>query len=148
MTDGTLSVLLHLLWDMGLGIGATLGFAVWFQVPRRALGRVVLVGMAGFLVRELARDFLSMPFAFATFWAALTVGIAGLLVAKTVKLPRVVFTVTGIIPLVPGAPAHDSMVRFSAGNIAGGAESLITALLVTLAIAAGLTGARAIQFWR
>ncbi|TNF25776.1 MAG: threonine/serine exporter [Deltaproteobacteria bacterium] len=147
MTADPVELTLHILWDAFLGAGATLGFAVWFNVPRKALVWVVLVGTAGVLVRQLLME-AGMPIAFATFWAALGVGVFGLNRAKPFRFPRVIFTVTGIIPLIPGAPAYDSLVHLSRGDIDGGTAAVVKALLVMMAIAAGLATARALQFNR
>jgi uncharacterized membrane protein YjjB (DUF3815 family) len=139
----SLDLALGLLGQLGVGAAATLGFAVWFNVPREALLRVVLVGAGGFLVRRVLLD-AGQAAPLATFWAALFVGVFGLARARTFRYPRVIFTVTGVIPLVPGAPAYESLVRFSAGDVSGGASALVRALMITLAIAGGLTGARAL----
>jgi uncharacterized membrane protein YjjB (DUF3815 family) len=53
-----------------------------------------------------------------------------------------VFTVTGIISMIPGVPAYEVMVYFSKGNILDGLQSAVRATLVSGAIAAGLSTAR------
>lgn len=137
--------LLWLLTQLALGAFATLGFAVWFRVPREALTRVVAVGTAGFVVRQLLVHF-GVQTPIASFWAALLIGLFGLERARSVGCPRVIFTVTGVIPLVPGIPAYESLVRFTAGDLDGGVAALVRATAVILALAGGLTAARAVSF--
>jgi hypothetical protein len=46
----------------------------------------------------------------ATFIAALVVGLLGYSQARFFHVPRLIFTVTGIIPMVPGVPAFETIV--------------------------------------
>jgi uncharacterized membrane protein YjjB (DUF3815 family) len=130
-----------------LGACATLGFAVWFRVPRATLWRVVLVGMAGFVLRQLLDRFGVAP-PVSSFWAALLIGLAGLERARSVRHPRIVFTVTGVIPLVPGIPAYQSLVRFTAGDLDGGVAGMVRATAIILALAGGLAAARSVGYFR
>ncbi len=57
-------------------------------------------------------------------------------------LPRLVFTVTGIISMVPGIPAYETVIFFSRNDILDGLQSAIRAGLATAAIAVGLSTAR------
>ena len=136
-----------LVTQIALGATATLGFAVWFRVPRETLGRVVLVGTLGFLVRQ-SLNALGIAQPVSSFWAALLIGVVGLGRARSFRYPRLIFTVTGVIPLVPGIPAYESLVRFTAGDLDGGVASMVQATLIILALGGGLTAARAITFPR
>ncbi len=132
-----------LLTQSGLGAVATLGFAVWFRVPRETLGRVVLVGMLGFLTRQ-SLNAMGVAAPVSSFWAALLIGVVGLGRARTFHYPRLIFTVTGVIPLIPGIPAYKSLVCFTGGDLDGGIASMVQATLTILALAGGLTAARAV----
>lgn len=134
-------LLLGMLVQCLLGAFANLGFAVWFRVPRRILWLAVLIGTAGFLVRQLLHHF-GEPQLVASFWAAFVIGVLGLYRARSTGQPRVVFTVTGVIPLVPGIPAYESMVHFTQGNIVSGMDNAIRATVIVAALAGGLTVAR------
>jgi uncharacterized membrane protein YjjB (DUF3815 family) len=134
-----------LLLQVALGAVATLGFAVWFRVPRETLGRVVLVGASGFVLRQvLVRIGVASPV--ASFWSALLIGVVGLERARTFRYPRVIFTVTGVIPLVPGIPAYESLVRFTAGDVDGGIAGVVRATATLLALGGGLAAARSVTF--
>lgn len=143
VTTTILDVIYHGL----LGVFATLGFAVWFNVPRDTLARVTLVGSLGYITRRVFIHLGHTP-ATACFWAALGIGLLGYEFARRKNEPRVIFTIPGIIPLVPGIPAYEALVAFFSGNISAGIENGVRASMILGALAAGLTGARALTMRR
>ena len=134
-------------YQAALGFAATLGFAIWFNVPRDLLLRVACVGTIGFLVRFAARE-LGLTPAASSFWGAFAIGSVGYLFAHRGHLPRVIFTIPGIIPLVPGIPAYEALVAFLRGDTSRGIENVVRATLVVGALAGGLTAARAVTLRR
>ncbi|MBD2101809.1 threonine/serine exporter family protein [Leptolyngbya sp. FACHB-261] len=124
-----------------LGFVSTAGFAILFNVPRRALLICALIGTLGHGLRFVLISLGVVP-EVATFCGSLCVGLVGAWPAHKLNLPRIVFTVTGIIDLVPGIPAYQVLVYFSRNDIAGGLESAVKAGLITGAIVAGLSTAR------
>ncbi len=133
----------QLLIQAALGAVATIGFAIWFNLPRETLLRAAAVGAGGYVIRFGALQAGQPPFV-ASFLAAFFIGIAGYFRAKSFRYPRVIFTVTGIIPLVPGIPTYQALVYFSKGNVTLGLDSLLRATLIIASLSAGLTVARAI----
>jgi len=123
------------------GFVATAGFGVLFNVPRRVLFSAALIGACGHLLRYALRQ-VGISNEVATFCGALTVGLIGYWQARRMQLPRLVFTVTGIISMVPGVPAYEVVVYFSRSDILDGLQSAVRASLVSGAIAAGLSTAR------
>jgi uncharacterized membrane protein YjjB (DUF3815 family) len=57
-------------------------------------------------------------------------------------MPRLIFTVTGIIPMVPGVPAFETVVYFMRDDTLTGIETAVRAMLLVGAIGAGLMTAR------
>lgn len=135
------ALVLDLVAQAALGAVATMGFAVWFNLPRETLLRAGTVGAGGYVVRFLLLRIGQPPFV-ASFFASFFVGLAGYYRAKTIRYPRVIFTVTGIIPLVPGIPTYQALVFFSKGDVTSGLESSLRATLVIASLSAGLTVAR------
>jgi uncharacterized membrane protein YjjB (DUF3815 family) len=135
----------HWLGQGAIGFVATVGFAVWFALPRETLLRAGTVGMGGFLLRSLIVAH-GHSLMIGSFFAALFIGLFGYARARTFHYPRVIFTVTGIIPLVPGISAYRALLLFSQGNTLQGLESAMQGFLVLAALAAGLTAARAATF--
>ncbi len=134
-----------------LAFVATAGFAVLFNVPRRALAACSLIGVAGFLARDAALRLGMSPIG-ATFIGAVTVGLLGELCAVAFHMPSTVFTVTGFIPLLPGVAATRAMVALLSGDYTVSAPHALEAILKAGAIAAGIGGlgaaARAIRLKR
>ena len=120
---------------------ATAGFVVLFNVPTRALPVCGFTGAMGLMWRNALLDTGAHSVA-ATFVGALIVGLLGYTQARFFHLPRLIFTVNGIVPMIPGVPAFETMVYFVRGDINAGVESAVVALLLIGAIAFGLVTAR------
>lgn len=109
-------------WEDGLWAGlAALGFAILFNLPVRTLPSAVLCGAVGHLLRYLIIT--NEPFGLgsieiASLGGATAVGFLGLLLAKLHRVPRILFTVPGIIPMIPGTFAFGTMLGIlQAANI-------------------------------
>jgi uncharacterized membrane protein YjjB (DUF3815 family) len=125
----------------GMALLATVGFAVLFNVPPRLLAACGVVGISGHLVRYSLLQGGASP-ALAAYIGALFVGLFGYGISTRYKLPRLVFTVTGIITMIPGIPAYEVLLYFYEGDINGGLSAGVYAVLITGAVAAGLSTAR------
>ena len=123
------------------GFIATSGFGVLFNVPTRML---VVCGFTGAMGHMWRRALLANGVypVVATFVGALVVGFLGYSQARFFHMPRLIFTVTGIIPMVPGVPAFETMVYFIREDIPSGLETGVQAALLVAAISAGLVTAR------
>jgi uncharacterized membrane protein YjjB (DUF3815 family) len=126
-----------------LGLTATCGFALWFNVPRRILPRTCVFGGGAHVVRLVLLQLGESP-GTAAFWAALFAGLAGYAQARNARVPRVLLTVPAVIPLVPGVPAYAAIVSFFRGDALAGLESGVKAMMIVAALAGGLTAARVI----
>jgi uncharacterized membrane protein YjjB (DUF3815 family) len=133
--------LANLLLQALLGFTVTTGFGVLFSVPRKVLLSTGVVGMVGHLLRYVLRQ-LGVSNEVATALGALTVGLIGYWQAVRFNLPRLIFTVVGIITMIPGLPAYETMLYFSAGDIPSGLNNLVRVGLQMGAIALGLGTAR------
>jgi len=123
---------------------ATAGFAVLFNVPTRMLAVCGVTGALGLMWRTVLLDAGAHPVA-ATFGGALIVGLLGYTLARFFHMPRLIFTVNGIVPMIPGVPAFETMVFFVRGDVSAGLESAVTAFLLVGAIAFGLVTARMVM---
>jgi len=87
---------------------ATATFGVIFNVPRSKLLQCGFVGMIGWLIYISLLE-IKVDAVVATLVASFSVTVVSQLFAKTYRAPVIIFSVAGIIPLVPGGMAYDAM---------------------------------------
>lgn len=131
--------MLDLLYHCALAFGTTLGFAVLFNAPRRALVACGATGVIGYLARLLALDIgISLPG--ASFIGAALIGVVSEVFAAIFRLPATVFIITGFVPLLPGVAAVRSMYQVLSGDYTHGGQNAVNVFLNTGALAAGIGG--------
>lgn len=83
---------------------AAAGFAVLFRTPLKVLAFSSLCGALGVGVRTvlLSLDSLDLQIATATFLSAAVVGFAAEFLSRKWRVPPTLFSVPGVIPMVPG----------------------------------------------
>ncbi len=117
---------------------AALGFAVLFNVPVRTLPGCVACGALGHVLRTLlATQGLSLEL--ASLVGATAVGFVGSAFARRWETPTMIFTVSGVIPMVPGVFAFRAMLGVIALISAPDAQAGLVALYET-AVNAARTG--------
>lgn len=127
---------------------AAVGFAMLFSVPRRDLPGAFLTGAVGHSARALLLQW-GVPLEGATLVGAAVVGVLGNVLAQRLHKPTFVFTVPGVIPMVPGVFAFQTMMGIlrvttaAAGEGSGvlvdaGINAIHTALLLG-ALALGIS---------
>ncbi len=117
---------------------ATVAFAIIFQAPKSTLPCSGLVGALGWLAFvELAKG-LGYSTPVANFCATVLLAVAGETAARLFKQPSTVYIIPGIIPLVPGLGMYQGMERLIAKHYELGVNTLLGALLDSIAIALGL----------
>ena len=123
--------------QLGTSFIASVAFGIIFHVPRRTLLQCGLVGMLGWAVYfnlvEMHYDTVV-----ATLAASFVVALASQVCARMFKMPIIVFSVSGIIPLVPGALAYDAMRSLAEGDYSLTAQFAAKAFMLSGAIAIGL----------
>ncbi|MGO4185273.1 threonine/serine exporter family protein [Paenibacillus sp. MCAF9] len=116
---------------------ASAAFGLIFNVPKRTLVHCGVVGMIGWYIyiscTELSLD--TIP---ATLIAAFIVTVVSQLFSKLYKTPIIVFSVSGIIPLVPGGLAYDAMRNVVEDNYDIAVQLAVKAFMLSGAIAIGL----------
>ncbi len=116
---------------------ATLGIAVLFNAPRKSLIHCGLVGIIGWITYyALIQDKLdSVP---ASFASAFVIAILAHILAKIYKMPMTIFSIAGIIPLVPGGMAYEAMRAIAANNYLESLQYATRAGILTGSIVMGL----------
>lgn len=94
---------------------ATIGFSIFFHVPKKELLFCGSIGALGWLVYLLCIHF-KLPTIVANFAAALIISQGSSILAKLRKMPVTIFLISGIIPVVPGAAVYQTMYALLTGN--------------------------------
>jgi len=98
-----------LILEKGIWFGfAALGFAVLFNVPQRTLKIIWLIAAAGGLTKLMLMQ-CNIGIVVATFAGASLVGVLSVYAAHNKHAPPLVFSIPGVIPMIPGAFAYRMM---------------------------------------
>ncbi|RKD84147.1 MULTISPECIES: threonine/serine exporter family protein [Sinobaca] len=116
---------------------ATVAFGVIFNIPLRLLWWGGAAGVAAWIVYSTLPE-LGMSPVFAAAAAAFVAAFAAHWLAIWKKVPVTMFTIPGIIPLVPGGRAYSTMLAFVEENHIRGLEQGVQTFMQAGAIAAGL----------
>lgn len=116
---------------------ASAGFGIIFNVPKRSIIQSGLVGMFGWILYYSLVEYgiNDVP---ATILGAVLVSILSYTSSKIYKTPIIVFTVSGIIPLVPGGVAFRAMQQFVENNYDLAVQLSTQVMLLAGGIAIGL----------
>lgn len=133
-----------ILREFVLACVATMGFGLLFNVPRRTLLPCGLTGGIGLVVRFTAGK-LGASDVGGAFLAAISVALMGYLLARHYRVPRSIFTITGVIPMVPGVLAFSTMLQLATGDFQKGITSGLQTGLIIGALAMGLTTIRVLS---
>jgi len=117
---------------------ATMGFGILFNVPRKSLLIGGLVGMIGWIIYVVLTVNLQLNMIAATLIAAFGVATISQILARLKKMPVTVFSIAGIIPLVPGGMAYETIRQFIQNNYDEGIRLATVTLLMAGSIAFGL----------
>ncbi|OKP95495.1 threonine/serine exporter family protein [Paenibacillus sp. P46E] len=111
-------------------------FCILFNAPVRALIQCGFAGMVGWMLYLQLDE--RWDTVVATFAATVVVGVISQIFARIYKMPVIIFSVGGIIPLVPGGLAYDAMRKFVENDNNLAIQFAVQALLLSGAIATGL----------
>ncbi|MGD8192524.1 threonine/serine exporter family protein [Brevibacillus ginsengisoli] len=120
-----------------LSLVSAVSYGTLFNVPIRTLWAGGLVAMLGWAI------FITMPIfdvkpALSIFIAATFVSLMSQVLSVRLRVPSTNFSISGVIPLVPGATAYRSMFAFVNGDNIGGITLSVQTSLEAGAIASGL----------
>jgi uncharacterized membrane protein YjjP (DUF1212 family) len=128
-----------------LALAATVGFAVLFDVPRRALMPCALVGAVGYAVRGLSAQLAPhMPPEVAMFVAGFAIVLLSEPISYVLRMPTSIFVIPGFIPLVPGVLAFRTVLELAAQDYTAGTATLVQTALRVGALAAGIGTSQAL----
>ncbi len=117
------------------------GFAILYNSTPRTVLAVGCLALVGNELRLALHD-LGMGLPPATFLGALAVGLLASLVSAWLDEPRIALTVPGIIIMVPGTYAFQTVVLFNQGDVLPALQAATLGSFVVGAMALGLAAAR------
>ncbi|MFT4414461.1 threonine/serine exporter family protein [Fredinandcohnia humi] len=112
-------------------------FSILFNVPKKSLLSAGFVGMAGWAL-YISLIFQEVDPVAATLAASFLVAVISHVFAKRYKNPVIIFSVAGIIPLVPGGMAYDAMRNVVENDYTTALELAAKAFMISGSIAFGL----------
>lgn len=112
-----------------------LSFGILFQAPKKSLVWLSITGILGWGAFLLSQNVGSYNIITSSFVASIFIALSGEIFARVLKMPVTVFVIPGIIPLVPGVPAYNTMLSLVKGEYIQGVETGIDTLLIAGAIA-------------
>ncbi|MDN4068621.1 threonine/serine exporter family protein [Paenibacillus vini] len=115
---------------------ASAAFGILFNAPKRTLLQCGFSGMLGWAAYILLGYRLDTIY--ATVASTIIVGVVSQIFARTYKKPVIIFSVSGIIPLVPGGMAYDAMRNFVEKEYNTAIQLAAQAFLISGSIAIGL----------
>ena len=138
--------LLFLLQDGAIAAVPAVGFAMIFNVPKRALGYCAVAGALGHAMRLGLHRHAGLPVELATLLAAMTISLIGVQWAKNWRAHPKVFTVAAMIPMIPGLYAFTALLALIEIERKGSTPLLLAtvvdnglqALFIVTALAVGL----------
>lgn len=104
------------------------GFAMVFNVPKKMLIYCAVGGAFAHSLRYLLMHF-GLPIEWATLAASSSMGFLGLYWSRKRLIPRPVFTVASVIPMIPGSFAFTTVIALVELN-AGGYNLALVQLVV------------------
>ena len=120
------------------------GFAILYNSTPRTVLAVGCLALVGNELRLALHD-LGMALPPATFVGALTVGLLASFISTWLDEPRIALTVPGIIIMVPGTYAFQTVVLFNQGDVLPALQAATLGAFVVGAMAVGLVTARFIS---
>ena len=116
---------------------ASAAFVVLFNAPKESLFKCGLSGMFGWIVYFVLNTNGFGPI-IGTLAAAFLIALISRVFAMIYKMPIIIFSVAGIIPLVPGGLAYDTMRNIVENNYTAAVALGVKASMISGAIAVGL----------
>lgn len=119
-------------------------FAIIFNAPRKQLVSCGLVGMSGWLIYSVY-SLVSDDTVQASFAGAFVVALAAHILSKRLRMPMIIFSVPGIILLVPGGLAYNAMRNIVENDYLTAISYASKAFMTSGAIAMGLVFAEVLM---
>ncbi|WP_071458710.1 threonine/serine exporter family protein [Bacillus massilinigeriensis] len=116
---------------------ASAAFGVMFNAPKESLVKCGVSGMLGWMLYFILESN-GYGTILATLAASFLIAVISQVMAKMYRTPIIIFSVAGIIPLVPGGLSYDAMRHFVEKDYMGTVTLAAKASMISGALAVGL----------
>jgi uncharacterized membrane protein YjjB (DUF3815 family) len=123
--------------EIAMAFIGSFGFAIIFNIQRKKLIWAALSGALGWAAYIIVFN-ITHSVVFSTFIGAITVGVYSEIMARIIKIPASVFSIIGIVPLVPGITAYYTVLNIVEKNNAAALNKGIETIGTAGAIAFGI----------
>lgn len=106
------NLILATLFDILMGGLIAIGWGILFNSPRQVLYIAALLGGLGHSIRYLLLEAAGAPLVLATLAGTVFIGFLGIVFARRVDTPPVIFTMPACITMIPGMYAYHTMLGF------------------------------------
>ena len=117
---------------------ATVAFGKLFKCPESSLYKAGFVGMVGFGVYIILLSGFGLSSVLSNFAGTVALSICSEIFARWYRPPVPIFSIPGIIPLVPGLPLYRAMNYTMLNAYSLGMHTFVSAALDATAIAMGI----------
>ncbi|WP_121627501.1 threonine/serine exporter family protein [Poseidonibacter antarcticus] len=133
-------IILNILLKSIFASVASTGFAMLFNVPKATLKYCALGGGITYIIRNVSMQ-MGLSIVLSTFIAAACIGFITLKWSKKFLVPRPVYSVASIIPMIPGTFAFTAMISLVDMNTHGVTPELIEIFIENALKALSILGA-------
>lgn len=116
---------------------ASIAFAIILKVAKRHLAFSCVGAMLTYLIYAIANSLLSSLFV-AAFISSMLTALYSEILARVRRAPTIVFTLTGVIPTVPGGDLYNAMRELITGNVDAALGHFVDTIEIGLGIAGGI----------
>ena len=132
-------MLIDFIKHFGASFITALGFAILYNIPRRTIAPAGVTGAVGWTIYFFLTTYMGTQGFVATIIASFFIAFASQIFARKLLSPVIIFTLPGLIPLVPGGMAFSMMRAFVEGEILLGFQFATNTFLTAGALALGLS---------
>lgn len=133
---------IELIMNLVFAFLISVGFAFYFQVPKRAIVTSGLVGMLGWTANIIVQTFMNDPISvyglLPNFINGLVISILGEYFGKKQRVPAVVYYTTGVIQPVPGGSAIMTFYALAQNHLVAASEYFVSTFMLSVVIAFGI----------
>lgn len=134
-----MNILTDFIIHFGSSFLTALGFTIIYNIPKKAVFPAALTGAIGWTTHFFLINYFSVVGFIATIIASFFIAFASQIFARKLRKPVIIFTLPGLIPLVPGGMVYNMMRAFVEGNTELGFQFATNTFLTAGALALGLS---------